>query len=67
MCFKYMITIVNSLSVIKVKNNGLSYMDSLCTAWVHVTQMKLHRLTFVVIQNITLMDYMLCYEMCENL
>ena len=66
LCFKYMITIVNSVSVIKVKPNGLSYMDLFYTAWAHVTKMTLQRLTFVVIQNISLVDYILCHEMCEK-
>ena len=38
-CYKYMISIVNSLSVIKVERilHGVFY-----SAWAHVTQMKFH-------------------------
>ena len=66
LCFKYMITIVNSVSVIKVKISDRIYIDFFYTNWAIVTQMKLQRLTFVVIKNISLVDYVLCYEMCEN-
>ena len=63
-----MVTIVNSVSVIKVKI--VAYPTWIFfffyTAWVHVTQMKLQRLTFVVIQNISMVDYFLCYEICEK-
>jgi len=61
-----MITIVNSVSVIKVKISDRIYIDFFYTNWAIVTQMKLQRLTFVVIKNISLVDYVLCYEMCEN-
>jgi hypothetical protein len=43
--FKYSITIVNSVSVIKVKTNGLSYTDFFfCTTWAHVTEVRLEKM-----------------------
>jgi len=54
------------VSVIKVKPNGLFYMDFFYTAWANVTQIKLQRQTFVLIQNISLVDYILCFEICKK-
>ena len=66
LCIKYIITIVISVSVIKVKFNDLPYMFFFCS-FAHVTQLKLERLTFVVMQNCSLVDYILCHEICEKI
>jgi len=41
-------------------------MESLYSACAHAIQIKLNRITFVVIKNISLVDYIMCYEIYDK-